>query len=92
MENLEHSSNYSILKNRMMNGVPFLKERALERITALANAFEITQTEAEELNGIANSSGVEILPEDALGRLGAVETATDELTLMVAEMIGGAAV
>ncbi len=90
MENLEHSSNYSILKNRMTNGTPFLKERALGRIAALANAFDITQTEAEELAAIANSSGVEILPEDALGRLGAVETAADELTLMVADLIGGA--
>ena len=87
-----HSNDYTLLKGRMENGSPFLKKNALERIAALANGFVISQGEAEELAALAQKNGSDILPTDALGRLDAVEQTTDELTLMMAQMIGGAAV
>lgn len=87
-----HSNDYTLLKGRLQNGSPFLKKIALERIAALANSLTISQAEAEELTALAHKNGSDILPEDALGRLDAVEETTDELTLMLAQMIGGAAV
>lgn len=87
-----HGNDYNIIKNRMQNGTPFVKKRALERISALANDFVITQSEAEELNSIAIQFGQEVLPDDAMGRLDVVEQTTNELTLMMADLIGGAMV
>lgn len=84
--------NYEILKNRMTNGEPFLRSQALERIRALANNLDITQSEAEELMALARTNGVDVLPEDAMGRLDAVEQTTDELTLAMADLIGGGTV
>ena len=80
----------NVLKNRMTNGTPFLKERALERIRTLADQLEITAEEAQELTALANANGCDVLPEDALGRLAKVEQTTEELTLLAADMMGGA--
>ena len=80
-----------VLKNRMENGTPFLKAMALERIRALADNLEITEQEAEELRALAEAKGVDILPQDALGRLTALEETTEDLTLILADMMGGAA-
>lgn len=81
--------NYNILKNRMTNGEEFLKNSAIERINALADNLCITQSEADELMALAKKNGVDVLSEDAYGRLNTVEQTTDELTLAMAEMIGG---
>lgn len=87
-----HSNDYNLLKGRITNGHPFLKADALARINALANDLSITQEEASELTNLAKENGVDVMPNDAMGRLNAVEQTTDELTLMVAEMIGGVSV
>lgn len=57
----------------MENGTPFLREIAKQRINALADDFTISQKEAEELLNIAEQNGVDILPEDAYGRLEKLE-------------------
>ncbi len=88
-ETTAHSVEFEILRNRMTNGEPFLRSRALERITALADSLYISQAEADELTALAKANGIDILPEDAMGRLEAVEQTTDELTLAMAEIIGG---
>lgn len=51
---------YEVLKNRMQNGQPFLRETALTRITALADALEISQEQADELTAIAQANGLDI--------------------------------
>lgn len=48
---------YDVLKNRLTNSQPFSVETAVARITALANALEITQKQAEELIELANANG-----------------------------------
>lgn len=80
----------NVLRNRMENGTPFLKAAALERIRSLADQLEISEEEARELTAIAEARGCDILPQDALGRLAAVETATEDLTLLMADLLGGA--
>ena len=79
-----------VLKNRMENGTPFLKSMALERIRALADNLEITEQEEQELRALAEEKGLEVLPQDAMGRLTALEETTEDLTLILAEMMGGA--
>ena len=82
----------NVLKNRMNNGVPFLKAMAMERINALADNLEITQAEAEELTAIANTNGVDVLPQDALGRLTMLEQQNqeqDEALMELAALTGG---
>lgn len=91
MEPTMHSNDYTIIKSRLESG-NFLKSTALARINALANDLAITQEEANELTYLATQYGSDVLPEDAMGRLAAVEQTTDELTLLMADMIGGATV
>ena len=79
---------YELLKNRMTNGKPFLKTRALEKINLLV--LDLTEEQTKELENLANQHGVEVLPEDAMGRLSLVEQTAEENTLMLAELIGGA--
>ena len=79
-----------VLRNRMENGTPFLKSRALERIRALADNLESTEQEEQELRALAEAKGLEVLPQDALGRLTALEETTEDLTLILADMMGGA--
>lgn len=54
-----HSAKYQVLYNRLTNGTPFTTDTAQARITALADALEITQEEADELAGMMTGSGVE---------------------------------
>ena len=54
-----HSAKYQVLCNRLTNGTPFTTDTAQARITALADALEITQEEADELAGMMTGSGVE---------------------------------
>ena len=44
------NSSYEVLKNRLMNGVPFALEEAMERISYLAATLVITNEQSEELN------------------------------------------
>ena len=48
-----HSAKYQVLCNRLTNGTPFTTDTAQARITALADALEITQEEADELSALA---------------------------------------
>ena len=64
---------YEVLKNRMQNGQPFLRETALTRINALADALEISQEQADELTAIAQANGLDILPDDYQARIDALD-------------------
>ena len=79
----------NVLKNRMENGTPFLKAMAMERIRALADNLEITQQEAKELQAIAESRGLDVLPKDAYGRLTAVEQETQKQRRMLEILVRG---
>ena len=48
MSEVKHTPKYRILYNRLTGGVPFAASTAIARITALADALEITQDEAAE--------------------------------------------
>ena len=52
-----HSAKYQVLYNRLTNGTPFTTDTAQARITALADALEITQEEADELAALAKAHG-----------------------------------
>ena len=52
-----HSAKYQVLCNRLTNGTPFTTDTAQARITALADALEITQEEADELAALAKVHG-----------------------------------
>lgn len=54
-----HSAKYQVLYNRLTNGTPFTTDTAQARITALADALEITQEEADELAALAKAAGNE---------------------------------
>lgn len=47
------NSSYEVLKNRLMNGVPFALEEAMERINHLADTLVITNEQREELTALA---------------------------------------
>lgn len=64
---------YEVLRNRLTSGEPFVRETALERIAALADALAITQAQADELTALARERGVDALPEDVVGRVAALE-------------------
>ena len=52
-----HSAKYQVLYNRLTNGTPFTTDTAQARITALADALEITQEEADELAALVKAHG-----------------------------------
>ena len=52
-----HSAKYQVLCNRLTNGTSFTTDTAQARITALADALEITQEEADELFALAKEHG-----------------------------------
>lgn len=52
-----YSAKYQVLYNRLTNGTPFTTDTAQARITALADALEITQEEADELAALAKAHG-----------------------------------
>lgn len=70
---------FELLRNRIENGVPFLKSVATERISALANAFEITQEQADELMALVESNGVDVMPEDFSERIARIETVVEKV-------------
>lgn len=71
---------YGVLKNRLTNGTSFLRQTALDRINALADALEITQEQADELTALATAHGVDVFPENYAERLHAVEQAVAKFT------------
>lgn len=94
MSEANHTPKYKVLYNRLTGGVPFAASTAIARITALADALEITQDEATELTAIAQERGTTGATVEE--RLAAVEThqleqdeALMELAEMLAETEGG---
>ena len=77
------SINFEALRDKMNNGTPFSRDRALKRINQLANdgisgdLYGITQEEADQLKALALEKGLEALPEEAMDRLSNVEEAVN---------------
>lgn len=87
MSEATHTPKYKILYNRLTGNVPFAASTAIARITALADALEITQDEAAELIAIAQERGTTGATVEE--RLAAVEThqlEQDEALMELAEM------
>lgn len=82
-------NNYDVIKNRMSNGAPFLRDMMLTRINHLANMLEISQDEATELTELAKQNGVDVLPEDAMGRLALSESRLDDVEAALTDMFYG---
>lgn len=83
----QHTPKYTVLYNRLSGGIPFTASVAIARITALADALEITQEEAAELIAIAQERGTTGTTVEE--RLAAVEThqlEQDEALMELAEM------
>lgn len=90
----QHTPKYTVLYNRLSGGIPFTASVAIARITALADALEITQKEAAELTTLAQERGTTGATVEE--RLAAVEAhqleqdeALMELAGMLAEIEGG---
>lgn len=82
---------YEVLKNRLTNGKPFTVEAAIARITALADALEITQEQAEELTELANQYGstAALSTEERLTRLEAASLEHDAALMELASLLMG---
>ena len=88
MNEVIHTAKYKTLYNRLTGGVPFAASTAIARITALADALEITQDEAAELTALAQERGTTGATIEE--RLAAVEThqlEQDEALMELAEML-----
>ena len=87
MNEATHTAKYKVLYNRLTGGIPFAVSTAIDRITALADALEITQDEAAELIAIAQERGTTGATVEE--RLAAVEThqlEQDEALMELAEL------
>lgn len=87
MSEATHTPKYKTLCNRLIGGIPFAASTAIARITALADALEITQDEAAELTALAQKRGTTGATVEE--RLAAVEThqlEQDEALMELAEM------
>ena len=80
-------TSYEVLKNRLTNGHPFTVEAAVARITALADALEITQDQANELTALAQQYG-SAAPQDTEARLATLEAASLEHDAALIELAG----
>ena len=80
-------TSYEVLKNRLTNGHPFTVEAAVARITALADALEITQDQANELTALAQQYG-SAAPQDTESRLATLEAASLEHDAALIELAG----
>lgn len=88
MNEATHTPKYKVLYNRLTGDVPFATSTAIARITALADALEITQDEAAELTALAQERGTTGATVEE--RLAAVEThqlEQDEALMELAEML-----
>lgn len=87
MSEVTHTPKYKVLYNRLTGSTPFAASTAIARITALADALEITQDEAAELIAIAQERGTTGATVEA--RLAAVEAhqlELDEALMELAEL------
>ena len=87
MSEATHTAKYKVLYNRLTGGIPFAASTAIDRITALADALEITQDEAAELTTLAQERGTTGATVEE--RLAAVEThqlEQDEALMELADM------
>lgn len=88
MSEANHTPKYKVLYNRLTGSTPFAVSTAIARITALADALEITQDEAAELTALAQEHGTTGATVEE--RLAAVEThqlEQDEALMELAEML-----
>ena len=76
-----HSAKYQVLYNRLTNGTPFTTDTAQARITALADALEITQEEADELAALAKAHGTSGATLEE--RVDALEQANDDIKMKI---------
>ena len=72
-------NNFELFKNRLNNGKPFTKERAMERINNMLLRLEITEAEGDELMAIVEAKGCKVLPDDAFARIEHIEVEHKEL-------------
>lgn len=86
MSGITHTPKYKILYNRLTGNTPFAASTAIARITALADALEITQNEAAELISIAQERGTTGATVEE--RLAAVEVHQLELDEAAMELAG----
>lgn len=80
-------TSYEVLKNRLTNGRPYTVEAAVARITALADALEITQDQAKELTALAQQYG-STASQDTETRLQQLEAASLEHDAALIELAG----
>ena len=87
MSEKKHTAKYKVLYNRLTGGVPFAASTAIARITALADALEITQDEAAELTALAQERGTTgATLEERLAAVEAHQLEQDEALMELAEM------
>ena len=80
-------TSYEVLKNRLTNGRPYTVEAAVARITALADALEITQDQANELTALAQQYG-SAASQDTETRLQQLEAASRGHDAALIELAG----
>lgn len=88
MSEATHTAKYKVIHNRLTGSTPFAASTAIARITALADALEITQDEAAALTALAQERGTTGATVEE--RLAAVEThqlEQDEALMELAEML-----
>lgn len=84
----KHTAKYKALYNRLTGSTPFAASTAIARITALADALEITQDEAAELTAIAQERGTtDATVEERLAAVEAHQLELDEAVMELAEML-----
>lgn len=87
MSEVTHTPKYKVLYNRLTGGIPFSASTAIARITALADALEITQDEAAELIALARERGTTgATVEERLAAVEAHQLEQDEALMELAEM------
>lgn len=87
MSEANHTAKYKVLYNRLTGDVPFAASIAIARITALADALEITQDEAAELTALAQENGTTgATVEERLAAVEAHQLELDEAVMELAEM------
>lgn len=83
----QRTPKYTVLYNRLSGGIPFTASVAIARITALADALEITQEEADELTALARERGTTgATVEERLAAVEAHQLEQDEALMELAEM------
>ena len=88
MSEVTHTPKYKVLYNRLMGGVPFAASTAIARITALADALEITQDEAAELTTLAQERGTTgATVEERMAALETHQLEQDEALMELAGML-----